>query len=318
MQKPSSLESEEGWSGQRDLNPRPTRWQRVALPLSYARSRSSTIPPDGKGRGLGSHLLRRGPGEGRHTHPMPSPPAELVDFARLLEEAGNLALSYFGKTTFELKGDGSLVTPADPAVEAFLGPRLLQLAPGAAIWGEEEGHQAPTEKGLWLIDPIDGTSNFAFSHPLWGVTAGLYRDGEIQIGGMILPCLGDTIVAAKGKGAWRNGAQMQPIRSGGIEPWELVGHGDVTTPVRYKVPGKTRHMGAFVVESHGFLTQSLRAMTTSGCRLYDAAGGIVAARELGAEMKHLDGRPFRESEWVSSSRPLDSMAFLPPGSSLFS
>jgi fructose-1,6-bisphosphatase/inositol monophosphatase family enzyme len=249
---------------------------------------------------------------------MSSPSASLAALANLLDEAGQLALEHYGHTTYVLKDDGSLVTPADGMVEAFLGPRLQQFAPGAALWGEEEGHNAPTDQGLWLIDPIDGTSNYAFGFPLWGVTVGLYRDGEIQIGGMILPCLGDTIAAEKGGGAFRNGQEMAPIRPGPIKAWDLVGHGDVTTPSRHGIPGKTRHMGAFVVESYGFLTQSLRAMTTSGCRLYDAAGGIVAARELGAELRHLDGRPFRESDWVATGSPLDPMAFLPPDSGLLS
>lgn len=246
---------------------------------------------------------------------MPSP--LLAALERLVIEAGELARADFGTATYELKSDGSLVTPSDRKVERFLRPRLEELVPGAAIWGEEDGFALPTDEGLWLIDPIDGTSNFSFGYPYWGVTVGLYRGGRLELGAITLPCLQDTIAAEAGQGVWRNGEQLPAIRPGEIQPWELVGHGTVSVAERYSVPGKLRHMGAFVIESFGFITQGLRGMTSSHCRLYDAAASIVAARELGAVIVHFDGRPFDESDWVSSPDPLEPFAFMPPGSGVF-
>lgn len=79
--------------------------------------------------------------------------------------------------------------------------------------------------------------------------------------------------------------------------------------------GKTRHLGAFVAEGFGVVTGALRAMTSSNCRLYDAAATLVAARELGAQVVHFDGRPFRESDWIHPGA-LERFAILPPGCSL--
>lgn len=236
---------------------------------------------------------------------------QLQALLNLVLEAGQSAKQQFLRSGYELKGDGTLVTETDRRIESFFRERLGEVAPGASIWGEEEGFAEPTDEGLWLIDPIDGTTNFAYGIPLWGVTVGLYKGGEITMGAMCLPMLDEWIAAEKGKGAFRNGIQLPRLRPGGIEPWEPVGFGDLSLLRQVRFPGKVRHMGAFVVESHGFLTQGLRAQGTSSLCLYDAACGIIAAREIGAELVHIDGEPFRESEWVSPTG-VKPFFFLPP------
>lgn len=244
---------------------------------------------------------------------MPSP---LLDgLVEAVRQAGEIALAGFSDKKYELKPDGSLVTPYDHKVEEFLRGVLAELAPGAAVWGEEQGFAEDTADGLWLIDPIDGTSNYAFGMPYWGVTVGLYKEGRIAAGVMTMPCLGQSLSAEEGQGAFLNGQRLPLIRPGGIEDWELVGHGDLSTRRHLGMKGKTRHMGAFVAEGFGFVTQGLRAMTSSNCRLYDAAATLVAARELGAVIVHFDGRPFRESDWIRPG-PLEPFALLPPGCTL--
>ena len=92
---------------------------------------------------------------------------ETLDFVRPLAQA---ARNHPRRLQPEIKADGSLVTPVDHAIEAAFRPFALALTPGAGFWGEEEGYTPPTEAGFWVLDPIDGTSNFAFGQALWGVT----------------------------------------------------------------------------------------------------------------------------------------------------
>lgn len=237
--------------------------------------------------------------------------SQLESLLQLVLEAGEIGKEGFLRRGYEVKGDGTLVTETDRKVETFFREKLDTVAPGAAFWGEEEGFAEPNEEGLWLIDPIDGTTNFAYGLPLWGVTVGLYKGGEIILGAMCMPMLDDWIAAEKGKGAFRNGRQLPRLRPGGIEPWEPVGFGDLSLLRQVEFPGKVRHMGAFVAESFGFLTQGMRAQGTSSLCLYDAACGIIAAREIGAEMVHFDGSPFRESDWVAPTG-VKPFFFLPP------
>lgn len=128
--------------------------------------------------------------------------------------AGDLALSYArdpARMSIESKGVQDLVTAADKAVEASLRREIAQAFPGDAILGEEEGI-TPDWNGrapLWVVDPIDGTANFARRIPIWCVSVGLVVDGDAALGVIHAPVLDETHAAARGRGATLNGV---PIR----------------------------------------------------------------------------------------------------------
>jgi len=212
----------------------------------------------------------------------------------------------------ELKPDGSIVTNADREVEEFLRRQLGPLIPGATTWGEEFGHEEPAAEGYWLIDPIDGTSNFRFGLPLWGITVGFMKDGVLEVGCVSLPDLGWCLAAARGHGATCNGEPMPMIPEGNIRDEQLMGHGDSKT-FAIKWPGKMRHVGSFVAEAAMVARQNLRAMASSRAKLYDAAGGVVICREVGAEIRELDGTTWNEADW-QQPKQMNSFVIGPPRS----
>lgn len=214
---------------------------------------------------------------------------------------------------WEVKPDGSIVTEVDRAVEQDLRETIARVTPGAAVWGEEFGYEPPNENGFWMLDPIDGTSNFTFGQPLWGVTASFFYEGAIQIGVIRLPDLDWTLTAQVGRGAHLDGVRLPDLPPGEIRPIDLVGQGDETAAARHNYPGKVRHLGAFVVEAAFFLTGRLRALVTDKVCLYDAAAGIVMAREVGADVRALDGSEWHESLWTNPGR-CQPFGFFPPGS----
>jgi|APTNR8051073442_1049403.scaffolds.fasta_scaffold00009_45 myo-inositol-1(or 4)-monophosphatase len=216
--------------------------------------------------------------------------AQLVEW---VYEAGRLALSFRTALGVQSKADGSLVTAADRAVEAYLRPLLLQLQPGV-VWGEEQGFAGDADEPLWLIDPIDGTSNFAFGQPLWGVSVGLRMGGKLVLGAVYLPELDEMYAAHLGGGATCNGGPVPMLSSAPTESTDLIGYGDVDTfnAFRQIYPGKMRHNGAFVIEAMFVASGRLRAMTSSRACLYDAAGSFVILTELGCQYWTLDGQPF--------------------------
>ncbi|MCU0317014.1 MAG: inositol monophosphatase family protein [Fimbriimonadaceae bacterium] len=230
----------------------------------------------------------------------PLPAFELV--VEAVEKAAHHAVSLQQGIGGELKADGSIVTQADREVETMLKEAFLGLTPGAGFWGEEFGFTPPTDAGFWVVDPIDGTSNYAHGQALWGVTAGYLRDGILEQGIIYMPRLNMMLCAERGGGATLNGKPMSPIPPGEIQPQQLVGHGDATLPAISDCPGKMRHLGAFVIEAAYVATQSLRAMTAGRVKLYDAAGGILICRELGAEIRELSGADWREADWQKESR----------------
>ena len=128
----------------------------------------------------------------------------------LAQTAGALAVHYFNdrtalKTT--MKGAQDFLTVADGAVETLLRRHIAAAFPGDAVLGEEGGGEAADR--LWIIDPIDGTANFARGEPHWCISIGFMRDGIPEIGAIYAPIAGELYLAKRGGGATRNG---RPIR----------------------------------------------------------------------------------------------------------
>ena len=235
-----------------------------------------------------------------------------VEMTPLLKQLEQTAMEGFGCSDFEHKSDGSLVTKFDKAVEMQFREAVKTITPNATVWGEEFGIEEEGPDGLWLIDPIDGTSNYIFGLPEWGITFSLYQRGRLVLGLIALPVLGETLWAVDGAGATRNGTPMPRLRAGGIEPYELAVHGKTKTHTDLGWPGKIRKFGSFVSDFYAFGIGGVRAMTSANAQLYDAGAGIVIAREVGADLLHFDGRQFDESEWIRPVR-MEGMAFVPPG-----
>jgi myo-inositol-1(or 4)-monophosphatase len=108
-----------------------------------------------------------------------------------------------------LKGAQDWLTEADGAVERFLSDAMAEAFPEDGFQGEEGGaHRSGTLR--WVVDPIDGTSNFAHGGSRWAVSLGLIEDRTSLLGVLAAPRLGDTFAACQGRGATLNGA---PIRA---------------------------------------------------------------------------------------------------------
>lgn len=227
---------------------------------------------------------------------MPEAPP-LAELTQAVQRAASLAVELRDRFTLDKKPDGSLVTSADRAVEQSLRAELGALVPDAGFWGEEEGFEADTEAGLWLVDPIDGTSNYVFGQPLWGVSVGFYLGGSVRSGAVCIPGLKATLTS-DGVSAWVNGTRLERVRPGAIEPHELVGLNDTARRTFPELPGKRRDIGAFVVEAAWVATGRLRAMANARCSLYDMAGSLPALRAVGLEIVEQDGSDFDESEWI--------------------
>lgn len=215
---------------------------------------------------------------------------QLSQLVSIVTEAGEKAKSLRASLHTELKPDGSIVTNADKQVEAWLREVLLDIAPGASFWGEELGYDPPSEQGQWLIDPIDGTSNYRYGAPYWGVSVALAVHGELVLGAVSLPDLGEVYSAAKGHGAFLNGNPLPDIAPGVILAHELVTVDNV--PNGASVPGKKRVTGALVIDGTFTVIQRFRAFFGRGQYLYDMAAVWLMATELHAEVRYADGSPF--------------------------
>jgi myo-inositol-1(or 4)-monophosphatase len=121
-------------------------------------------------------------------------------------EAGALALRYFTGAealAVSMKGAQDWLTAGDGAVETHIRKRLDEIFPDDAILGEEGGGVAADN--IWIIDPIDGTANFAHHDRNWCVSIAFVRNSVPEIGIVYAPALGEMFVARRGHGATLNG-----------------------------------------------------------------------------------------------------------------
>ena len=139
----------------------------------------------------------------------------MADLERLVEHVKDvvLASSEFTKvgnySITEKEGESyNIVTSADLAVQDFLQKKLLTLLPEAGFQGEESHQQDIDKEYVWIVDPIDGTTNFARDMQQSGISVALRHEKELVLGVVYNPDLEDMFWAVKGKGAFLNGKRI--------------------------------------------------------------------------------------------------------------
>lgn len=156
----------------------------------------------------------------------------------------------------QLKADKSIVTDADTRVERMIRDRLAEVRPHDALLGEEFGSAGDSSR-QWIIDPIDGTSNFARGVPIWGALIALVVDGVPTVGVVSAPALGRRWWGATGHGAWlqQDAGEPRRLRVSGVDAladatlsynnlqtWDQYGHLDQLIALSREV-GRTRAFG---------------------------------------------------------------------------
>lgn len=243
---------------------------------------------------------------------------ELAKLIAIVDDAGKNALHMKSDRQVELKEDGSHVTNVDRQTELRLKAALLPEWEGTNLWGEEFGFEAMGEKGLWLVDPIDGTSNFAHGLPLWGISVALMDHEGLKLGVIALPELDVMLAAERGGGAFWNGELMPKIEPGEISRMDLVSINEsFAKRLNLDLPGKYRLSGAFVIDGAFTAKQYYRALFGINEKLYDVASSVLAGRELGADVRFLDGTPFNEFDWVMDEKIGKPWGVFPAGCQLF-
>lgn len=125
------------------------------------------------------------------------------------KKAGKLLMGYFNKDVkFERKQDKSFVTEADLAAEKLIIKAISQKFPNHSIKSEEAGFIDKKSEYCWYIDPLDGTHNFLYKIPLFGVDIALVKDNKFIIGVIYLPFLDELFYAERGSGAYLNGKNI--------------------------------------------------------------------------------------------------------------
>lgn len=129
--------------------------------------------------------------------------------------AGAVLRGYFRREGLrsDAKGSWDLVTEADHAAEAEIVAAVRERFPNHDVFAEESGRSGTAARSVWLIDPLDGTYNFARGLATWGVSVALAEDGAVRYGGFYDPLGDEFFYAERGAGAWLDGT---PLRTSGL------------------------------------------------------------------------------------------------------
>jgi myo-inositol-1(or 4)-monophosphatase len=217
-------------------------------------------------------------------------------------EAGALLQRYLDRPLeIREKADrGDMVTAADRASEALILHRLRDAFPASSVLGEEGGSQRGTSDERWIVDPLDGTTNYAHGYPLYCVSIAYERGGELVCGAIYAPVLGELYAVERGAGATCNGRRLA------VSTTPAVAQALVCTgffPARYE-----RNIEHFARLSHA--AQGVRrdgsaaldlAFVASGrfdafwefdLHAWDVAAGALMVREAGGRVSAIDGVAF--------------------------
>jgi len=132
--------------------------------------------------------------------------------AKVVVEAGRIAKRKALSSGVHVKGAGDFVTDADLTVSTFLEERLPQLIEGSRVLSEEDAEKTGPQGKLFVIDPIDGTTNLMYGMNMSVVSCAYCEDGVPLLAAIVQPFTGELFTAERGKGAFLNG---QPIRVNG-------------------------------------------------------------------------------------------------------
>jgi len=208
--------------------------------------------------------------------------------------------------------DTDLVTEVDRAAEAFIVEGLRRSRPDDAIRGEEGTEEAGTSGLTWVIDPIDGTTNFVYGHSGFGVSIAALVDDAPVVGVVADPLHDDLFTARRGGGAERNHA---PIRASSADRLDLA---LVATGFSYESARRSRQagvlthvlpqirdirrMGSAAVDLCSAACGRVDAYYERGLHLWDYAAGWLIATEAGARVGDLAGGP-PSSEFLLAAPP---------------
>ena len=220
--------------------------------------------------------------------------------------AGRLQLQYFRRDLHvRKKGVVDLVTEADVAVEQESRARVARHFPSHTFLGEEAGH-AESDAGSafqWIVDPIDGTTNFVHGLPLFCVSIALQIDGRVDLGVVYAPVADELFTAERGEGARLNGARIQvtrepslidallvtgfPPQAHGAYDEQLVIFGEFLSRAR-----AVRRLGSAALDLAHVAAGRFDAFWERSLHAWDVAAGTLLVEEAGGRVTSFGGGSF--------------------------
>ena len=218
-----------------------------------------------------------------------------------------------------VKGPGNFVSAADHKAEDIIYRELAKARPGYSFLMEERGEIVGDDQThRWIVDPLDGTTNFLHGVPLFAISIGLEREGQIVAGVVYNPISDELFTAEKGKGAYLNDRRRMRVAvrknlsdalvTTGIPHLGRPGHVPFVREIKevIKHVAGVRRTGSAALDLAWVAAGRFDAYWERGIKPWDMAGGIVLVREAGDIVTDLSGSTgmFAKSEVLATNSAL--------------
>ncbi|MCC7570204.1 inositol monophosphatase [Candidatus Micrarchaeota archaeon] len=245
---------------------------------------------------------------------------EIYQVISIAESAGKVLQDKFYSThdiQFKDKNKSEIITELDKKIEELIQSELNIISPEYGFLGEEGGLQREGEY-KWIVDPIDGTTNFSINNPFFNISIALVRNDQPILGIVHVPITGATYFAEKGKGAWfqysnkttQTNVKFTPLNK---SVWGFchVNNLERTIKLFGKIKPKVhdaRKFGAGALEMALVGGGSLNGFIDIGVRPWDVAAGILLVEEAGGLVTDFKGNKFslfeQSSDLLATSKEL--------------
>jgi myo-inositol-1(or 4)-monophosphatase len=232
------------------------------------------------------------------------------------KQAGQLLMKKFtthNRANVRLKNKHSIVTPADLASEKIILGAIKKHFPTHKILSEEKGQTgAETSDYLWIVDPLDGTTNFSMGNPLFSISIALSKNNQIILGIIYIPFLDELYLAEIDKPAMLNNKPINVSEVSRIRDALLTFcHGNNEDSIKrainihyyFKTAAKDiRQIGSAAIEHAWVARGKIEAIILPGANSWDVAAGVLLVRQAGGVSSDMFGHEWNlNSEGVIST-----------------
>ncbi|MBI1969422.1 inositol monophosphatase [Candidatus Woesearchaeota archaeon] len=234
---------------------------------------------------------------------MPQKSKQLQAALQAAQEAGKILMQHYGRLkNIQYKAENETVTEADQQSEKRILSILKKAFPEYSIIAEESGTEETASPYCWLIDPLDGTSNFVMQNPFFNVSIGLAYQEEPILGVVYNPYTKELFYAEKGCGVWMNGKRIAASKQAAIDKaiigfCHTRGRENVLRALQlYQklklITNRVRQFGSAALELAYVAAGRIDAFYMTNTHPHDVAAGAVIAQEAGCKVTDFAGKPF--------------------------
>lgn len=212
-------------------------------------------------------------------------------------------------TTIKFKKDSERVTLYDKKSEKIILDSLKKNFPNYKILSEESGLNKKDNDLCWVVDPLDGTTNFTIHHPLFSVAIALLKKSEVVMGVIYNPILDELYWATKSGKAYKNGHRLKASNKKDITKSIITychGAGPANTKKAYKlykrfhdISHHCRHFSCTSLELAMIAAGHTEAHMISGAKIWDVAAGVILIKEAGGKVTD-----WKNKKWTANSKTI--------------